>query len=318
MNGSDVNCTDSLPDEALTGSPAPDLLPAIDFHTHTFPDAIAGPTLEKMSRAGGLLYHTAGTEAALAASMRQAGVVCSVVLPVVTNPAKAAHINDYSAANDRGGIVHFGGVHPDTPDAEKEIRRIARLGLRGVKLHPVYQRVDFDDPRYLRILYAAAENGLTVVTHAGWDVGFPGVGHATADKIESALRQVGNVRLVLAHMGAWRQWEQAEKLAAFKNVYIDTAFSLGEMTVRPDCTKPEEFRRLAAPDDFVRIIRAFGAGRVLFGTDSPWCSQASERAKIEALPLLVEEKRMILYENAKKLLNTETGGSPQWNTVIRS
>lgn len=282
----------------------------VDFHTHTFPDAIAAKTLEKMSAASGLRYHTAGTEAALVSSMREAGIAYSVVLPVVTNPAKTAHINDFSAArNGENGVFHFGGIHPDTPDAEAELRRIRSLGLTGVKLHPVYQGVDIDDVRYLRILYAAAENDLTVVTHAGLDIGFPGVEHVSPAMLQRALRQVDGVRLVLAHMGAWKQWDAVLPLAEHKNVLLDTAFALGAMQTTPQCGYSEEYKQLNSPAQFLRILRAFGARRVLFGTDSPWNDQSEAVRAIDALPLTAEEKADVFYNNAARLLHLPIGTS---------
>ena len=64
----------------------------IDFHTHTFPDKIAAATVAHMSEASRLTAFTDGSEAGLKASMQKSGVGASVVLPVVTNPAKAGSI----------------------------------------------------------------------------------------------------------------------------------------------------------------------------------------------------------------------------------
>ena len=63
------------------------------------------------------------------------------------------------------------------------------MNMRGVKLHPVYQQTDLDDPKYLRILEKAGELGLIVVTHAGLDIGFPGCRFCTPEKARNALKQ---------------------------------------------------------------------------------------------------------------------------------
>mgnify|MGYP002870241773 CR=1 FL=1 len=55
-------------------------------------------------------------------------------------------------------------------------------------------------------------------------------------------------------------------------------------------------------EEFVRMIHAFGAERVLFGTDSPWASQKETLREIEALPLTASEKDLILYTNSEHLL----------------
>jgi hypothetical protein len=45
-----------------------------------------------------------------------------------------------------------------------------------------------------------------------------------------------------------------------------------------------------------------GADRVLFGSDCPWDEPANEIAMIERLELTEEEREMIFYRNAEKLL----------------
>ena len=275
----------------------------IDFHTHTFPEKIAAATVAHMSEKSCLTAFSDGSEAGLAASMQAAGVDFGVVLPVVTNPVKTGSINAYSAArNGKDGIYHLGGMHPDTPDPANGMKTAAALGLKGIKIHPVYQRTDIDDIRFLRLLEAAGENGLFVITHAGLDVGFPGQTQSSVEKIENALRQVGPVTLVLAHMGGWKQWKQAEALASFPNVYIDTAFSLGRICPTVSGFYKDEELPLLDDAFAVRLIRAFGARRVLFGSDSPWADQAQTLAAFGRLPLTEEEREQILYKNAERLL----------------
>ncbi|MEI3141598.1 MAG: hypothetical protein V8S34_08785 [Lawsonibacter sp.] len=61
----------------------------VDIHTHTFPQAIAAATIEKLAAMSHTPF-TDGSNAELAASMAQAGVDRSIVLPVATNPARSA------------------------------------------------------------------------------------------------------------------------------------------------------------------------------------------------------------------------------------
>ena len=55
-------------------------------------------------------------------------------------------------------------------------------------------------------------------------------------------------------------------------------------------------------EQFLRMVREFGADRLVFGTDSPWGGQAEDVARFRALPLTDEEKAAILGGNAQKLL----------------
>ncbi len=280
--------------------------PVIDFHTHTFPPAIAERALRQLSAASHTRPFTDGTGASLSLSMRAAGVARSVVLPVATNPRQVVKVNDASVQmNERTGetgLASFGCMHPDFEDWHAELSRIRDAGIRGIKLHPIYQGVDFDDIRTLRILSRAAELDLVVVIHAGLDVGFPGVVHASPRMILHALQEVGPLRLILAHMGGWRCWDEVEDLLPGTGVYIDTSFSLGKMTPNGDGHYRDE-RELDLLDDaqFVHLVRVFGADRVLFGTDSPWADQSAALGAFLRLPLSDSEKRRILCDNALTL-----------------
>ncbi len=283
----------------------------IDFHTHVFPDRIAPRALEKLRGGSHTKTFTDGTEAGLRASMQRSGVDLSVVLPVATSAAQTEHINDRAILTHQmageTGVDSFGAAHPEDPDWEKEIKRIAAAGLRGIKIHPPYQGVDLDDPRYLRILEKAGELDLTVVTHGGLDVGLPGAAQATPDKIRRAVMAAGPCRLVCAHMGGWKRWDEALDCLADTGVMLDTSFSLGRMTPSGDGYpwKEEELERLGE-DGFVRMVRAFGAERVLFGTDSPWEDQEESLKSFRRLPFDGKETELILGGNAKRLLGIRT------------
>ena len=278
----------------------------IDIHTHTFPDKIAARTLEKLQHMSHTRAFTDGTVDGLKASMEAAGVDRSLVLPVATNTHQVVHVNDASARiNERSGetgICSFGCMHPDFEDWKGELARVASLGMKGIKLHPVYQNVDFDDLRYLRILERCGELGLTVLVHAGLDVGIRDQVNCSPIMVLNAVRQVGPVQLILAHMGGWRNWDEVEALLPNTDVCLDTSFSLGRMTPLGDGYYGPGDLDMLGEEQFVRLVRTFGADRVLFGTDSPWDGQGEALARLRALPLTGEELEAILGGNAQRLL----------------
>ena len=277
----------------------------IDFHTHTFPDKIANAAIEKLKAASHTRAFTSGTESELISSMQSCGISKSVVLPVATNPDKIPHINDISAEKNRNeSLIYFAAMHPDFADAKAEIKRIKALGIKGIKLHPVYQNIDFDDIKILRILEYAEENGLITVTHAGLDVGFPGVEHCTPKMIKNAVDKIQPKRLVLAHMGGWKMWEEAAEMLAGMGLFIDTAFSIGKMVQDTPYYSEDELKLLSF-EETAKIIDAFGEDNVIFGTDSPWSSQKESVLDILHLPVSNETKEKILYKNAIKLLSQE-------------
>ena len=277
----------------------------IDFHTHTFPDAIAEAALGKLAAASRTKPFTDGTMNGLAASMARAGIDASVLMPVATRPAQVPHINDSAILVNQAacatGIYSFGAMHPDYEDYKNELQRLKQEGIRGIKLHPPYQGARFDDARYGRILEEAGRLDLVVLIHAGLDVGLPGVNNASPDMILRALDSAGKVCLVLAHMGGWRLWDRLDGLRG-RGLYLDTSFSLGTLTPLKEGALTAEEMQMLSDEDFMQLCREFGCDHVLFGTDSPWADQAEALHRFNALSFSPEERENILGGNAKRLL----------------
>ena len=186
-------------------------------------------------------------------------------------------------------------------DNYKEILRdISDKGLKGIKLHPDYQGTFFNDIRYKRIISYASELGLIVVTHAGQDIGLPDIVHCTPAMAEEVLDDVKPDKLVLAHMGGWQMWQDVLDRLCGRNVYLDTAFSYGQIQYKEGV---DHRWKLMDSDMFRAIINRHGADKILFGTDSPWSDQSESIADIDGLRLAEDEKRKIMGENAAGLLN---------------
>ena len=271
----------------------------IDFHTHMFPDKIAGRTLDYLSGIFGASPFADGTYTGLCNSMGKGAVDISIALPAVTKISQVAAINRFASAYTEGPVISFGGIHPECENYKEILKEIKNLGLKGIKLHPDYQDAMFNDIRYKRIISYATELGLVVVVHAGVDIGLPSVTHCTPDMVCEVLDEVQPERLVLAHMGGWNLWDEVLAKLCGRNVYMDTAFSYGEIAW---LSGAEHRWKLASEEMFLKLIRAHGADRIVFGTDSPWTDQKRAIKDIQALPLSDEDKKKILGENALQLL----------------
>lgn len=274
----------------------------IDFHAHTFPDKIAPAAVSKLEQKAHARSFSDGTRDGLLRSMKAAGIGHAVVLPVATNPLKCASMNNTSHTLDgMDGLTYFAAIHPDAPDWHEELGRAKQLGFKGVKIHPVYQDVAIDDPRFVRILSRCGELGLIVVMHGGADIGFPGVERCSPARLRRALDQCGPVTLIAAHMGGWRNWQEVPEHLLDTGVYLDTAYTLGAINPLDDHYAPEELPMLA-DERFCELVRIFGSSRVLFGTDSPWDDMHTCVTRIRSLPLTEGEKTDIFSANAQRLL----------------
>jgi hypothetical protein len=275
----------------------------VDFHTHTYPEKIAAKTVDLLEKRSETTAATDGTLAGLKASMDRAGVDISVVLPVVTAPKQYERINDtayrVTEAFEETGIWSFGGIHPDNDNYKEILNDIKAHGLKGIKLHPDYQETFFNDIRYKRIISYATELGLIVVVHAGVDIGLPSPVHCTVDMSVEILDEVKPDKLVLAHMGGWQMWDQVLAKLCGREVYLDTAFSCGDISWTND--KHRDWH-LCNRELYLDIIKAHGADKILFATDSPWVDQKEGISCIRQLPLTEEDMSKILGDNAVKLL----------------
>ena len=278
----------------------------IDFHTHTFPDRVAEKALPLLAETAHLIPQTKATNDSLLESMDQAGIDLSVILPVATNPGQVEKINDRAAVLNKthqGRLFSAGTMHPEYPYWYDELARIRDLGLKGIKIHPVYQETDIDSPVFLKIIRRAAELGLFVVTHAGDDIGYPGAVRCSPLMCRHVIEETGPFPFILAHMGGWNNWQEVTAQLVSMPVYIDTAFSFHPLHYDRSGTWNEENPALLSMGQMKEMIRQFGSERVLFGSDSPWANQKEYVHQIRSLDLTEDEKENIFHRNAERILN---------------
>ncbi|MEG1243211.1 MAG: amidohydrolase family protein [Oscillospiraceae bacterium] len=167
-----------------------------------------------------------------------------------------------------------------------ELYRLKAAGIKGIKFHPDYQNFYIDDEKIFPIYEKAAELGLVTVFHAGVDIGIPDPIHCTPDRLLKVLPVFGGSPVVAAHMGGYLLWKEVLEKLAGSEIYIDTSYSF--------CRIP--------PTWATQIIKKHGADKILFGSDMPWSSTKNEMSFIKSLELSDEEKELIFYKNAARLL----------------
>ena len=261
----------------------------IDFHTHIFPEAIAPKTIAALEKRSGIQAATDGTLSGLLDSMDKTGVDMSVILPVVTKPSQFDSINTFAkSVNEKyaGKLLSFGGIHPDCENYKEKLDMIKAMGLPGIKIHPDYQGVMIDDARFMNIIEYASELGLIIITHAGVDIGLPEPVHCPPHKMRKVLNTIKPSKMVLAHMGGCKQWEEVYDCLAGEDVYLDTAFTF-------DFIEREMF---------LKLLEKHEKDKILFATDSPWSDARKDIQAVRQLPIAQEMIEDILSNNAKRLL----------------
>ena len=260
----------------------------IDFHTHIFPDALAVRAMSALQNNCHGEYKPVHdlTLKGLIAAMDRFGIDKSVVMPVSTKPSQSIKnlIWGESIRSDR--IIPFAGIFPDAESWRENIDYAAEHGYKGIKLHPEYQNFEVGDEKMFPLYEYALDKGLIILFHAGYDPIGTAPYRSNPAAFRKVVRAMGGGVIVAAHFGGQSQWDDVEKYLVGENIYLDT--SMGT--------------EYYSEEQFLRIVRAHGADKVLFASDSPWSDAGKEIANIEAMPLSAEEKEAVFAGNAKKLL----------------
>ncbi len=274
-------------------------LKILDFHTHIYPDEVAKKAIARLAK-GSLQPLTGCTAAEAAVCARQAGVTCSVCLPVATKPGQVAQINRFSAETNAryDNLCCFAGIFPGAADMEAQIRTAAALGLPGIKVHPQFQGVYLDDPCMVRLIGLATEYGMLVLFHGGIDIALPYPVYSSPQRTLHLLEQlqqagITGYRLISAHMGGYALWDDVENYLIGSPLYFDTSFLAGRMPA----------------EQMKRIILQHGTDKILFGTDFPWQSVEENRHYLLGLGLEQAQLQAIFYDNGAALLGMASGGA---------
>ena len=258
----------------------------INSHCHIYPNKIAARAVEGIRDFYDLHMSLNGTVDDLLRDGETVGVAHYLVHSVATTPKQVQSINEFIS-----GEVHahpeilsgFGTLHPDSEDIEGDLDYIIELGLKGVKVHPDFQQFALNEERAFKMAKAIDDRGLPLMVHCG-DFRY---NYSNPEQLKPLLEEFPDLLVIGAHFAGWSMWEKAtEELAGTPNLIVDTSSSLYALS-------PETARDL---------IHAYGADKVLWASDFPMWESRSEMEMFNKIDLTEEERNMILYENAAKLL----------------
>lgn len=260
----------------------------IDAHAHIFPEKIAAKAAVGIGDFYNIPMDSNGTLSTLLKLCDESGIDRCIVHSVATVPHQVESINNFIAESVRqfpDRLIGFAALHPDYENIAAETERVVGLGLRGIKLHPDFQKFRIDDEAAFPIYKAAVKHSLPVLFHAGdyrYDFSGP-------ERLRHVVQLFPDMKIIGAHFAGWSEWDKAEKILAGSGIYVDLSSSLYDMT----------------PERAAELIHAYGADRVMFGTDYPMWTAAEELERFNKIPLTEEERELILYKNALRLLGEE-------------
>ena len=236
----------------------------IDIHPHVIsPDTQRYPRAPLGGRASDWSQSRPVGAQQMIAAMNSAGIDRAVLVQASTC---YGHDNSYIADCVAAEPRRFAGVFSVdmlAADAPERIRYWQRRGLIGLRVfiagHTTAQEVRLDDPRSFPAWQCAVEEALPVCVQ----VRTPGL-----PQLEALLERFPGARVILDHMARpvlddgppYAKAESLFRLARYPNLFLKlTAHNVRD--ARQGSATPQSF--------FARVIEAFGAPRLAWGSNYP-------------------------------------------------
>lgn len=217
--------------------------------------------------------------------------------------APAGQIGKTRANNDASiamaarhpGMLPIATVHPyDGQEAIDELARVAKLGIKVLKLHAHTQKFAVTDPRVLALVKRAGELGVVVLMDNA------GIIPGDCENLFNLAVQSPGTKFIFAHLGGlnfrfWNIIEAARTAEGFfgDNIYFDISGTTVIVAGSP------------IQAEFVWTIRNVGVDHVLLGSDFPQFSLPQTLAAFDRLGLTEAEKDAIRFGNAGRLLGVK-------------
>ncbi|MGO8686877.1 MAG: amidohydrolase family protein [Candidatus Dormibacteria bacterium] len=268
----------------------------VDAHVHVMPDRVRRETARVAAADPWFAVCHAGDarlagEADLLGYLDREGIDRAVVFTwPFRDPRLCTEANDFAAELQRrhpDRVVGCGIVQPADPGAAAELRRCARLGLRGIgELNADAQGFALDGDPLARLGALSAELDLPWTLHCSEPVGhaYAGKGTATPDRWVRLAERAAGLRLVAAHLGGglpfYAHMPEVRDLCA--TLWFDTA-------ALPHLYRPAALRA---------VVSLIGADRLLLGTDFPLLGMARYRRALDAAGIDGAERALVLGGSA--------------------
>lgn len=283
-----------------------------DSHLHLFNTKIIDNVSRRREMVGLLDLQTEGAHArldlqSLAASMKAAGVVAGLTLPTAS-AADVERINTIFIEKTRDtDFLHTAGtLHPDFPHNREEIARLCRHGIRGIKLCSFSQGFVLDGPPALALFdlidihNRSGASRLFVVLdtfyHAHEYFGTDQTCTTKPAQIATLARCYPHTVFIGAHMGGLS--------APFEQLWVD--LPPGDNLMLDTSNAAHTLTRA----QFVALLKRFGPGHIVFGTDWPWFTHEAEIARIKELTDAAgfdpKQSAAVFYDNMAELLSLES------------
>ena len=200
-------------------------------------------------------------------------------------------------------FIGWCSVDPNDPACVEQLEHYVNdLGLRGLKLGPIYQNFDPSDPKHLPLFKKAERLGIPINWHQGTSFVRQGpLKYSNPILLEDIAVACPDLRMIISHMGHPWETECVVLIRKHPNLYADTS----ALHYRP-------WRHYQA---FMTALEYGVEHKLIFGSDFPSATPEQAIAGLWKVNDIVEGTRFprfpdeaierIIYENWKQFLQLD-------------
>jgi hypothetical protein len=194
---------------------------------------------------------------------------------VVPNEYVAAYVKEHPEK-----LIGFASVDPNDPDAPAELRSAVNdLGLRGLKLGPIYQQFEPLSERAFAVYDVAQRLRLPVIWHQGTTfVRDAPLALSRPMVLDDVARNFRELKIVIAHLG--HPWIEEAMATIRKHPTLFADISALE-------TRPWQYY-----NGLISALEYGVADKLLFGSDYPFSTPERAAAGLRAINEQVEGTRL--------------------------
>ncbi len=200
-----------------------------------------------------------------------------------------ANLETYSEVSKNQELLQWVVVTPSQPNTYVQASELLESRkCAGIKIHPEEHKYGIVE-RGWELFSFAAKHKAIVLTHSGEQNSMP------EDMVKFA-NDFPEITLILGHLGCGWDGDPSHQVRAIQqskhgNIFVDTSSATSIL-----------------PGLIEWGVSEVGADKILFGTDSPLYFTPSQRARIDNAEISDNDKRLILSENAEKILGIKCLG----------
>ena len=215
--------------------------------------------------------------------MDRAGIEKSIVMTYSDMPGSSDELLRYvaDAVNKYPGrLIGFARLNPCYGPLAEELLTlsITKLGMKGLKLHPVGYGLHPAKDLTINLIKKAAELNAPTLFHCGDEE------YTLPLQIGEAAKRCPEATIILGHMGGYFHVQDAIRMAEkYPNIILETSAMPYPYLIR-------------------EAVDRVGVKRVLFASDGPGCDPLLEKKKVEMANLTSEELKQVFTENIIRII----------------